>query len=137
MAHDFSIKAAIICDDGRQEIGGKPFLIGVYASSILVNRFPVVLPTFAVYIEVQPQKEKYNNAFATIKHPNGQILKSAEGPASFPYPAFPGLLLFKYLNVAFPIEGKYEIYLQMDSDPVLATTFVVLTRDHIATFAPS
>lgn len=34
------VEAAILCDDVRTEINGKPFLIGVYLKGIVVQGFP-------------------------------------------------------------------------------------------------
>jgi len=43
-------ESAIICDEVRQEIGGKMFLIGVFAADLLFNAFPQDV-NFAIYAE--------------------------------------------------------------------------------------
>lgn len=45
------IRNALICDDVRQEVNGKHFLIGVYSGDILVPEFPAAL-ALSAYLEI-------------------------------------------------------------------------------------
>jgi len=42
----------IFCDDIRHEIGGKLSYIGVYSSSMYVNKFPAILPKIGLSVKV-------------------------------------------------------------------------------------
>jgi hypothetical protein len=45
----------IVCEDVREEIGGKKSLIGVFPGDILVPQFPITLQ-LALYFEYKPEK---------------------------------------------------------------------------------
>ncbi len=42
----------IFCDDIRHEVGGKLSYIGVYSSSMYVNKFPAILPKIGLSVKV-------------------------------------------------------------------------------------
>jgi hypothetical protein len=49
------LKAVIICDDIREEVGGKLTLVGLYAGSMLIDKsatFPAVLRDLAILLRV-------------------------------------------------------------------------------------
>jgi hypothetical protein len=63
---------SLFCDDIRQEDNGKQILLGLYNGDMLVNSFPILLPTFRVVIRYQ---ERPNESRLPIKivitAPNG------------------------------------------------------------------
>ena len=128
-----SIILTVICDDMRQEVGGKSILIGVYAGGILFETLPVVVPTLSIYMEVQPKKPSYERVFSFIKSPSGEEYKSNEGPAAFAYAKYNGPLYFRFPTFTINEEGHYGIYLVMDSAPILARTFSVIKRENLDT----
>jgi hypothetical protein len=48
---------SIFCDDARQEDNGKQILIGVYSADMLVESFPVLLPSFRVLVQYQNESD--------------------------------------------------------------------------------
>jgi hypothetical protein len=51
----------IFCDDIRQEISGKLFLIGVYSSTMFIHgAFPATLPHFGALISYSERRDRYN-----------------------------------------------------------------------------
>jgi hypothetical protein len=55
---------SLFCDDIRQEDNGKQILIGLYHGDMLVESFPILLPTFRVLIRYQ---ERINESRLPIK----------------------------------------------------------------------
>jgi hypothetical protein len=52
----------IVCEDVREEIGGKKSLIGVFPGDILVPQFPITLQ-LALYLEYRPEKMGTSTTF--------------------------------------------------------------------------
>jgi hypothetical protein len=50
-----NVEAAILCDDVRTEINGKPFLIGVYLKTIVVQGFPANI-NVCIWIQFSPEE---------------------------------------------------------------------------------
>ena len=55
-----SIKT-IMCDDVRNEVGGKMSLMGIYGRDIIIAKTPVVLPTFHFLIMLEDIHGKKRN----------------------------------------------------------------------------
>ena len=47
----------IVCDDARQEMGGKISLMGVYSGDLIVNKVPALLPTLSFVISLLESKK--------------------------------------------------------------------------------
>jgi hypothetical protein len=120
------IRNCIICDDARQEVGGKAFLIGVYAGAMVNPIFPLVVPKFAVYIEAMFAKHDYQNVFVLISTPHGHSFNSSMGPVHVPNLQYPASLSFRFPGMQFPAEGDYQIYLHADDERFLVSTFSVV-----------
>ena len=50
----------IVCDDARQEMGGKISLMGVYSGDLIVNKVPALLPTLSFVIFLVGIKKDFN-----------------------------------------------------------------------------
>jgi len=121
------IRNCIICDDARQEVGGKSFLIDVYAGAMVNPAFPLVVPTFAVYIEAMFANHDYQNVFVLISPPHGHSVTSSVGsPVHINNLQYPASLSFRFPAMQFPAEGEYQIYLHADDERVLVSTFSVV-----------
>ena len=137
MADEFAVALSLICDDARTEVGGKPFLIGVYAGTMVTTEIPVVLQTFCVYAEIKsPSKKEYAKVSALIRAPGGIEYRSAEGPSLFPYQQYNSPHFFKFGQVVFVEEGSYKIFIMMDSDPIFARAFDLVKTQNISTYQP-
>ena len=44
---------SLFCDDVRQEDNGKQIIIGLYSSEMLVDTFPIILPSFRVLVRYE------------------------------------------------------------------------------------
>jgi|SRR5713101_1026676 len=129
MAKDYTVLTSIICDDIRQEADGKAIIIGVYARALSVPYFPITAPTFGVYIEITGTKHEYNKAVISIRSPDGSEMVRGESTVRIKYLQFPTSLIFKFEAVQLKTAGEYKVYLGIDTEPELVSTFFVGTRE--------
>ncbi len=74
---------SIFCDDIRHENNGKQILIGLYNADMLIDAFPILLPTFQVLIRYQerPGESSLPVKFViTSPHPTDEKIFEAEVP---------------------------------------------------------
>jgi hypothetical protein len=74
---------SIFCDDIRQENNGKQILIGLYTGDMLIDAFPIQLPTFQVLIRYQerPDESILPVKFVIIApHPTDEKIFETEVP---------------------------------------------------------
>lgn len=70
----------ILCDDVRQEIGGKISLMGIYSKDIIVNKVPASLPFMNLVVMLEDIKEPFEKFFVSVITPKSD-------PINVNYPA--------------------------------------------------
>jgi hypothetical protein len=95
MSGEIKILNCIVCDDARQEVGGKTLLIGVYAGAMFNPVVPFTVPTFAIYIEAKFSKKHYQHVLAQVVAPNGHQVSSPMGPVHIGNQNYPASLSFR------------------------------------------
>jgi len=70
----------ILCDDVRQEIGGKMSLMGIYSKDIIVNKVPALLPFINLVVMLEDIKEPFEKLFVSVITPKSD-------PINVSYPA--------------------------------------------------
>ncbi len=73
-AHVFTL----LCDDIRQEMGGKTSLMGLYDAHVVVPQLPFTLPKLCFFTRFKNLEGNWSFSFA-IKSPNGETRKVIEG----------------------------------------------------------
>lgn len=74
-APKFKLRHFILCDEARQEVGGKLLLIGVYSDLVLIPTAEVVLPRLAfVFGYTRLTSEQPESATFRLDGPNGNVL---------------------------------------------------------------
>lgn len=63
-----------LCDDIREEIGGKVSYMGIYGDDILCATLPAILPKIALCMKLEIEKEVEDKIFLKITQPDGQPL---------------------------------------------------------------
>jgi hypothetical protein len=132
MSEQVKVLSVIVCDDIRQEISGKVTLVGCYSGSLVLNGFPLVVP-LGVFIVVEPLKTKYDKVSLSVKAPDGTELKLGDLAGVFTDLRYPGSLSFKFPSVSLTVEGVYEFYLCMDSEPQTVLRLPVVKRENTIT----
>jgi len=126
----------IICDDVREEQGGKRSFMGIYGDSIIVHGMPKLLPQLHIVFLVEEIKEPFSNVRLEIKMPESKESKPVV--MKFKVPAIEkgknwqisiGIVPFKIQK-----EGEviFEFYFDEDKKPSKIHKIKLLKRDVIA-----
>lgn len=89
----------IVCDDIREEIGGKTSLMGVY-SDIILRSLPVVLPKLSFAFILRGIKRKFSNIDFIVTLPNGNPIKV-------------NTINFQQIETTIKIGGDCNLYMAM------------------------
>lgn len=107
-------KCVLICEDIRQEIGGRVSLMGILGSKLLVQGVPLTFPKLCLFIEWGEIMGKMNINLKIIP-PDGTELPAVNPSA--PIQGQAGLVartMIVLSNFTFPAPGDYIF--QFDSD---------------------
>lgn len=67
-----------LCDDIREETGGKVSYMGVYGDDILCSTLPAILPKMALCMKLEVEKEVEDKIFLKIMQPDGPLIGPLE-----------------------------------------------------------
>lgn len=104
---ELKYKCVLVCEDIRQEVGGRVSLMGVLGSRLLVQNFPLPFPKLCLFIEWGEIKGKVNVTLNIIP-PEGVEIPDVKPSA--PIQGQPGLVARSMIvlnNFAFPAPGTY------------------------------
>ena len=113
---------ALVCEDVRQELGGKHSLLGVYSGDIIVQEFKDFLK-IAVYIELFPIETGQIELEATFSYDGNDILKAKveydfkdiRNPGLITSPSFPiPLTKAGAITVNAICRGQSQVLLRKD-----------------------
>ncbi|GAB4267843.1 MAG: hypothetical protein Kow0029_02660 [Candidatus Rifleibacteriota bacterium] len=122
---DLKYKCVLICEDIRQEVGGRVSLMGVLGSKLLVQQFPLTFPKLCLFIEWGEIKGKINVTLNIIP-PNGVEIPSVKPSA--PIQGQPGLVARSMIvlnNFTFPEPGTYVFEFLADGKVVGRENFEI------------
>ena len=121
----------ILCDDVRQEIGGKMSLMGIYSKDMVVNKVPAILPFINLIVMFEDIKEPFDNIFVSVITPESE-------PMQVTYLPPPGLEKGKDVNIIIGLSpfrlnatgpAKFEIRLSKNEKPRIVHRFSIKTSD--------
>jgi hypothetical protein len=124
---------AILCDDVRQEVGGKMSLMGIYSNDIVVNKLPKILPFINIVVMLEGIKESFDKIFIDIVMPKSDPIKLS-------YPAPPDLEKGKNLNLVIGLSpfklndagsAKFEIRFTEDEKASMVHHFAIKVNEKI------
>ncbi len=110
--------SVIICDDVREEAGGKRSFMGIYGDTIIVKEMPKILPQLHIVFLVEEIKEPFSGLKLIVKMPEAK-------PAVMDFKV-PVLESGKNLQVSLGIipfkiekegDGVFEVYFDKDKKP--------------------
>jgi hypothetical protein len=134
MSDNFEIHSFLICDEVRNEVGGKQIIIGAYAGLMLVPFLPFMGTMLSLRFEVTAYKPTIDHAACTVLRPNGSIFYHHDMPFTVHYPRLPFPIVFMIPVPNFEHEGDYAVLLAMDSSPARVGTFKIVTRENLPQF---
>ncbi len=117
---------SIVCDEVRQEIGGKLIIIGMYTPDIGVPQIPFSLPilTFLVWAESDRPGDFHLQLRLTHLETGQRVLEGAMG-VHYERPGV-ALLPVRLTNVALANPGAYTFSLHLEGQDDLLTQFSVV-----------
>ncbi len=118
-------KCVLICEDIRQELGGRVSLMGVLGSKLLVQSFPLPFPKLCLFIEWGEITGKVNVTLNIIP-PEGVDIPKVRPSA--PIQGQAGLVarsMIVLTNFSFPAPGNYVFEFEADGKLVGRENFLV------------
>jgi hypothetical protein len=131
MADTFYCRSVLLCDEIREEVGGKQFIIGAYAGAILLPFVPFYVARLMIRFEIRVNTGNFDHAECTILRPNSSILHHDTKPLVVRFVRYPTTLVFDLSGISFEQTGEHAVLLAMDSAPERVTTFSIVTRETI------
>ena len=121
----------ILCDDVRQEVGGKISLMGIYSKDIVVNKIPAILPFINLIVMFEDIKEPFDNILVSVIIPKSE-------PIQVSYPPPPSLEKGKDINIIIGLSpfrlnatgpAKFEIRFSENEKARIVHRFSIKTSD--------
>ena len=125
----FECRSLLLCDEIREEIGGKQIIIGAYSGAILIPYTPFFAQRLTIRFEINADASRYEHVECTILRPNHSIFHHSEMAYDLKYPEFPFSLYFVATAITFEQPGEHTVLLAMDSTPTSVGSFLILTPD--------
>lgn len=112
-----SLVQTILCDDVRQEVGGKFSLMGLF-EGISAQAFPVVHPRFAVWNEWTGGRGEFTTTVRLLAPDGKTVLGSSDSRFSLATEQQRHRDISLRFNTTFPSAGTYWIDILLDGAPV-------------------
>ncbi|MBC2715673.1 MAG: hypothetical protein HF978_10215 [Desulfobacteraceae bacterium] len=110
--------SVIICDDVREEKGGKRSFMGIYGDNIIVKEIPKLLPQLHVVFLVEEIKEPFSDIRLEVKMPEAKpVVMKFKVPVlevGKNWQISIGIVPFKIEKEG---DGIFEIYFDKDKKP--------------------
>lgn len=121
----------IICDDARQEIGGKISLMGVYSGDIVVNNIPAILPMFCLVAILVGIKREFSKLKSILTIPNSKPVEfNMPAPSNLEIGTNSNLILaLTPFKIESPGKGKFEIFVDEEDKPSIKHNFTIVLNE--------
>jgi hypothetical protein len=107
----------LLCDDVRQEMGGKFSLMGLF-ESIYANAFPVLHHRFAIVTEWTGGKGEFTVRIRILSPDNQQVVSESETKISLYNETQRHRNISVRYNTTFKVPGAYQIEILVDDERV-------------------
>ncbi len=112
-----SLVHTIICDDVRQEIGGKFSLMGLF-ETISAQTFPVVHPRFAIVNEWTGGRGEFQSRVRLLAPDRMTVLTESESRFTLYSETQRHRDISVRFNTTFPAPGTYWLEMQIDGEQI-------------------
>ncbi len=119
-----SLVHTIICDDVRQEIGGKFSLMGLF-ETISAQTFPVVHPRFAIVNEWTGGKGEFQSRVRLLAPDRMTVLTESESRFTLYSETQRHRDISVRFNTAFPAPGTYWLEMLIDGEQIALVPLTV------------
>jgi hypothetical protein len=110
------IRSVLLCEDLRQEITGREFIIGVFSGALLVSKMPLALPHLVIRLELNFRGAEVHQFKLRFNDPYGNTLFETDVIVQFSDWNRPGVVALRIPNFYFPVPGRYEVQANFDSE---------------------
>ncbi len=107
----------LLCDDVRQELGGKFSLMGLF-ENIYANSFPAVHPRFAIVSEWTSGKGEFSVKIRLLSPNKQEVLSESESKISLYSETQRHRDISIRFNTTFSVQGTYWIETLLDGERV-------------------
>ena len=94
-------------------------------TGLVVDEFPSEEKTFSVFASLTNGRGSGRIRIVATRMDNDDIIYDQEYPIQFPDPLVVVNIHVRIRNIRFPVDGRYEFVLYVDSDPVAQRTLRV------------
>ena len=122
-----SINFTIVCDDIRQEAGGKISLMGLF-ENIYATKFPAIHPRLAVITEWSGGKGEFDVKTRLLSPDKKTVLRETASRIKLGGAGFRHRDISIHLNIEFSSPGSYWIDISMDGE---LTTSIPINVIHV------
>ncbi|TAN39547.1 MAG: hypothetical protein EPN25_11180 [Nitrospirae bacterium] len=112
-----NISTLIVCDDIRQEMGGKISLMGLF-ESIYATQFPAFHPRLAVFTEWVEGQGEFELKMQISSPDKKTVLRETRSKISMPNPGMRHRDISVHLNLEFRAPGTYWIEHYLDGEMI-------------------
>ena len=114
---EVKVSTVLFCDDVRQEVGDKFSLLGVYQDAIVIQRVPIRLPTFAVFLQLEIVGKAPKIVDVVVRTPTGESVEiRAEQPEGFECNFSPQVVTIPVKTAQLPLNSVGEIIADVKVD---------------------
>jgi len=119
-----ALNYTLLCDDVRQELGGKFSLMGLF-ENIYASTFPTVHPRFVILNDWTGGKGDFTVTIRLLGPDKEQVLSESESRISLQSEAQRHRDISVRFNTTFPVPGTYWIETLIDNSRVSLTPLLV------------
>ena len=121
----------IVCDDARQEVGGKISLMGVYSGDIVVNKIPALLTTLCFVVFLVGIKRKFSNIRVRLTLNETKPLEIVVPSPTDSEIGRDNNLVFSMAPIKIEAAGKamFEVFIDDDDKPSIQHKFAILLNE--------
>ncbi len=124
-----SLNYTIICDDVRQEAGGKISIMGLF-ENIYATKFPAVHSRLAIINEWSEGKGEFTSLTQILSPDKKKVVRKTTSKIKLKEAHIRHRDISIHLNIEFPVSGNYWIEIFLDDDLVKSMPLnVVLVKD--------
>lgn len=127
---DLKYRCVLICEDIRQETGGRVSLMGVLGSKLFVQEFPLMFPKFCLFVEWGEITGKINVSLKIVP-PEGATLPNVKPSAVIQ--GQPGIVARSMIvlnSFVFPVPGLYNFEFWADETRVGSEPLLIEKYEH-------
>ena len=116
-----------VCENAFTSSDGKLNIIGIFNQINALN-FPALHPRLMIATSVSGEVRKYTESIEIVS-PGGEVIARAGNPIEIFKSGGSANFIADFVGIVFPIEGKYEIKIKIDSEEIENDLFIMIKKN--------